>query len=183
MKDKIQRSRKRLRDEGCGGKHILWKLSLTSKLFHHTERSKASECSCADSARVKETQVTSEPLTFLCFPRDQKPVFKQEEHVLRHVGALQGQPEVLSDITLSAQELSAVQELYWIWPAQVQLYFKHEMFCITKHVQLMLQSLICFVQFWFFSYLSISREKGWVLSLKEASERLIFKMGHIKLLL
>lgn len=50
MKDKIQMARKRLRDEGCGGKHILWKRILTSKLLHYTERSKASECSCADSA-------------------------------------------------------------------------------------------------------------------------------------
>ncbi len=82
MKDKIQKARKSLRDEGCGGKHILWRRSLTSKLLHHTERSKkllSVVVQTAPEYSKHRLRVSSWP--FSASSRDQKPVLKQEEHV------------------------------------------------------------------------------------------------------
>lgn len=61
---------------------------------------------------------------------------------------------------MSVQKLSSVQELSvqdlvnsCAQEGKERLFIKHEMFC-TKHVQPVLQNLICF------SYLLISKEKG-----------------------
>lgn len=82
-------------------------------------------------------------------------MFKQKEHV----GALQGQQEVLSDTTMSVQKLSLVQELSVQDLANSCTGRKGKAVsqtCFVLNVQPVLQNLICFR----FLNLLISKEKG-----------------------